>query len=61
MENLQKALNNIGIALANEGLKLSQGEHLALIESFKIVSEHVKATMEPKKTEDKEGQKPDEN
>jgi len=34
---LEQAINNIGVVLASPELKLSQGEHLALIKSFEIV------------------------
>ena len=33
----EQALNNIGLALAHESLKLTQKEHLTLIESYNIV------------------------
>lgn len=39
---LEEALHNIAIALCHESLKLSQKEHLSLIESFNIIKETIK-------------------
>lgn len=38
----EQALETIGKALAHPGLKLSQGEHLALIECYTVLQEVIK-------------------
>lgn len=42
----EEALQNIGIALGHESLRLSQAEHLTLINSFNVIKE---ALLEKKK------------
>lgn len=40
-KTVEEALGFIGQALAHESLKLTQKEHLILIESFKIIKEEL--------------------
>lgn len=39
--SIKDALDIIGNALANENLKLSQGEHLLNIEAFKLIKKEL--------------------
>ncbi len=49
MEKLtpQQALEVIGNALAHESLKLSQREHVTLIEAYKVIKENLKDESNP--------------
>jgi len=41
LPTIDQALTSIGIALANDSLKLSQAEHIGLLASYKVLSDFV--------------------